>query len=444
MKRLILALFMLVLSGPALAVFTKPPDVPDYVSPTHTYAAGTTLNRVGDGSATGGTPPAAAYELSEVNAAPLAPWTTASGTQCLTIYEGGTCSEAKVRFLIGGFSHCLADDPIRNYGQPGTSHFHCFFGNPSTNAYSTYASLRNKGANSRASGGPLNSTGYWVPAMLSTIGGKTYARRNTGPIILYYEIAPALADQTTYFPLGLRYVTGYNMDDADAWLQAKIDAANAQPGTSGRYSKCQGGTNCEVLIRWTCNSTVNGLSLSDRIANADGSDAFGGKCEAGADFWIQFSGARCWDGINLWSPGGYKHVYPAIWDNAANDFVCADGHYKLPSLQLQIHYPQNGVSDRANMRLASDPVGGIPGKTFHTDWFNGWQRSVLRSWLEYCIGVQNVSPSRECNASAFSGTQSLLTTPSNNQPAASATDTSKFFKVPTTSNGPKTLHVHGG
>lgn len=439
-KRVLLAILLLCLSQAAYADFPKPPDVRDYVDPGHGYAAGTTLNRVGDGSATGGTPPAAAYELPESNPVSLTGWTTPSGTQCLTIYEGGTCSEAKSRFLIGGFNHCLSDDPIRNYGRPGTSHFHCFFGNTQTNAFSTYVSLRKNAANSNASGGPLNGTGYWAPGMLSVIGGKTYARRTDGQIILYYEIDPAQADKTTYLLLGLRYVTGYNMDDGGAWLQAKIDAANAQPGTSGRYSLCNG-SDCDVVMRWTCQVDGSTQLYSDRIANADGSDVFSGQCDAGERFWMQFSGATCWDGINLWSPGGYKHVYPAIWDNVANAFVCMNGDYRIPRFILQVPYPQNGISDRANMRLSSDPVGAAPGLTFHTDWMNGWQKSVLRSWLEYCIGVQNVLPSRECNASAFSATQSLLTTPANPLPS-SATDVTKMFEVPTQMNGPHTLRVH--
>ena len=40
------------------------------------------------------------------------------------------------------FSHRLADDPIVFPGQPGMSHLHDFFGANTTNAFSTYDSLR--------------------------------------------------------------------------------------------------------------------------------------------------------------------------------------------------------------------------------------------------------------------------------------------------------------
>ena len=40
-----------------------------------------------------------------------------------------------------GASHAAADDPIVFPGQPGAAHLHEFFGNTSTNASSTYASM---------------------------------------------------------------------------------------------------------------------------------------------------------------------------------------------------------------------------------------------------------------------------------------------------------------
>ena len=39
------------------------------------------------------------------------------------------------------YSHSLKDDPIVYPGQPGVSHLHDFYGNTTTNAYSTIASL---------------------------------------------------------------------------------------------------------------------------------------------------------------------------------------------------------------------------------------------------------------------------------------------------------------
>jgi hypothetical protein len=81
--------------------------------------------------------------------------------------EGGdySCAEAKFRTGVD-FSHYAPDDPIRNFGAPGVSHLHCFFGNGTTNAFSTYKSLRNRALTSTAMGTDVNGTGYWYPCIV--------------------------------------------------------------------------------------------------------------------------------------------------------------------------------------------------------------------------------------------------------------------------------------
>ena len=61
------------------------------------------------------------------------------------------------------FSHRLADDPIVFPGQPGMSHLHDFFGAKTTNAFSTYDSLR---ASSTSCQNPSDTAGYWFPSLL--------------------------------------------------------------------------------------------------------------------------------------------------------------------------------------------------------------------------------------------------------------------------------------
>ena len=45
------------------------------------------------------------------------------------------------------FTHRLPDDPIVLPGLPGASHMHSFFGNTSTNAHTTLATLQNSPSN---------------------------------------------------------------------------------------------------------------------------------------------------------------------------------------------------------------------------------------------------------------------------------------------------------
>lgn len=417
-----------------------------------TYEAGSVTNAPTSGAAAN--IPATAYEFAELNPIDTTGWELSNVAQCLTIYEGGTCNEAKVRFTISGFSHALKDDPIRNFNLPGTSHLHCFFGNASTNAVTTYASLRNRALKSRAGGGPMNATAYWVPCMVKQVGGVNYVVKSKGTIIIYYEIDPAAADNATWLLLGLRYVTGWDMDNTAAaqyaWLQSKLDVANAQPGTSGRYTLTGPGGVKGYGAEWKCNNATS-AAYPGAFAGPNGEDAFAGTCNSGDDFWIQFRGASCWDRINFWSPGGYKHVIPSVYDNYKSTFVCPKNYAKIPDLQFQIHYPQAGIADRATMRLASDPTTGqAKGLTFHTDWLNGWQRPQLRKWLNECIGIQNTFPSRECGTSANSNSTKLVTdiaAPTGRTPqvqaapnSGSSTDITKMWRW---GGGTGDVHVHG-
>lgn len=79
-----------------------------------------------------------------------------------------TCTQAKFRTEVGPtHNKVLCDDPIRNWGAPGASHCHYYFGNIHINASSTYASLRNDCA-SDAAGFCTNGTGYWIPCLKKT------------------------------------------------------------------------------------------------------------------------------------------------------------------------------------------------------------------------------------------------------------------------------------
>src|SRR4051794_15498776 len=60
------------------------------------------------------------------------------------------------------FSHRAMDDPIVHPGMPGAAHSHDFFGNTTTNAYSTLQSLR---AGSTTCDIPGDTAAYWMPTV---------------------------------------------------------------------------------------------------------------------------------------------------------------------------------------------------------------------------------------------------------------------------------------
>src|SRR5829696_9420492 len=66
------------------------------------------------------------------------------------------------------FSHRNSDDPIVHPGEPGAAHSHDFFGNKSTNASSTYDTLRAVDTTCSRS---ADKASYWIPTL--KWGGRT-------------------------------------------------------------------------------------------------------------------------------------------------------------------------------------------------------------------------------------------------------------------------------
>jgi hypothetical protein len=413
------ALFMALLSYlvmPTVAVaqsFPKPTDVSAYVSWTPQYKTDGTQNVPIDPVAipptqTGLTNiPAPSYTNRLVTTAAQGPL----GPYCTLISNGGTCAENKMRVPSLDFSHMLPDDPVRNFKQFGASHLHCFAGAGSANAASTYASLRRRAIDSKSPGTDVNGSAYWKPCWILKnpfSDGKDYALMDDY-WTTYYVGGP---DKMANIVPGLREVWGYNMDDQYASLIAILNAANTASG-SARYSLTNGGLAFTQAL-YTCIGATGGNSPT--LVRADGSDPWNGTCGSGQQFFVQINGNECWDGLNLWSPGGYLHVLPRIWDNLYNKWVCPYNSYAIPFVRLEIIITQNGAADRARWCLSSDysqrtklglTATQLPcGTTFHTDEIFAWDDTILQQYEANCIGtLANFGLGRECGGGYFSSTQ---------------------------------------
>src|ERR1700761_789614 len=91
------------------------------------------------------------------------------------------------------YSHTLPDDSIVHPGKPGQAMVHDFFGNTSTDAYSTYDSLSNNKLTTCDS--IADASAYWVPQLKRASGivvpqyQKTYYK-NDQPVVALQAIQP--------------------------------------------------------------------------------------------------------------------------------------------------------------------------------------------------------------------------------------------------------------
>ena len=222
-----------------------------------------------------------------------------------------------------GFSHRNQDDPIVSPGQPGSSHDHTFFGNRSTDAFSTLASLRAGGrttCNERA-----DRSAYWAPTLY-------VAGRAVEPLALIATHTRRTVRPVDPFPAGLKVIAG---------------DANARTAQSSRVTS------------WSC--AVTPAARSSAIPSCPGTRRGGLR--------LHVSFPDCWDGKRLDSADHKSHM--AYSSHAA----CPRSHpVAVPALSLVVHY---AVSGRRDAELASG--GQFSG---HADFLNAWNQAELASWVK--------------------------------------------------------------
>ncbi len=220
------------------------------------------------------------------------------------------------------FSHRAMNDPIVAHGKPGWSHSHDFYGDSSTNAFSTFASLRRSAGDCTPA---EDRSAYWTPTLyrhgrpLTAIHVQAYYE----DFFRYGRVLP--------FPSGLRMVAGGGM------------GMTAPRGT----------------VRWTCesdNSLDGGLTIP--------------SCPS-SFVTLRVSFPDCWDGRRVDSSDHRSHMAYSQPDLLKmGRHRCPASHpIVVPALQLNVVYP---IHNGDGLTLASGSV-----LTAHADFFNGWKPSVL-------------------------------------------------------------------
>jgi hypothetical protein len=242
------------------------------------------------------------------------------------------------------FSHMAPDDPIVYPGQPGRSHDHTFFGNTSTDAFSTLGSLR---AAKTTCDRKTDTASYWVPTLFR---GTTAIKPLLA--IAYYTVR--IGRPVRPYPPGLKMVAG--------------NAHAVGPPQS------------LAITWWSCGAFGGAKPSTEPPARCRARDV--PRRDAGGsprppdrsrrpslELHVRFP--DCWDARRLDSLDHRSHI---AYEVAGR---CPRSHpVRVPSLTLIVRYP---VTRGAGLALAS---GGV--HSGHADFFNAWNQEALATIVREC------------------------------------------------------------
>ena len=255
------------------------------------------------------------------------------------------------------FSHEAADDPIVHPGEPGRSHPHTFFGNTTTDAFSTLRSLRGASTTCRPA---ADTAAYWIPTLYRNGREVRPAKAQ-----LYYVLRGY--GEMHAFPAGLRMVAG----DAHAMRPQSTEVTWWACGGRGAKTRpsSTAPSQCGVI-------TGRGFS---RPAGATRSSPIHWRTKTFLELHVDFP--DCWDGRHLDAPDHHSHMA------YSRDYVCPRSHpVKVPLIRLTVRYP---ITSGDGVALASG--GQLSG---HADFFNAWDQQALERLVDACFHGRPCDPAR--------------------------------------------------
>jgi len=223
-------------------------------------------------------------------------------------------------------SHQAQDDPIVFPGRPGQSHLHDFFGNTTTSAASTLASLHAGGSTCEQA---LDRAAYWSPALIRA-GQVVPAIKSTA----YYRAGPDV-DPTTVvaYPQGLAMIAG--------------NAAATKPQDP-------------AVLAWTCGTSGERATAPP-------------VCSASRKLRMVVTFPDCWNGRDLDTASHIDHL---AYSRAGQ--CPPEKPVPIPQLQFTIEYDHAGPTDELRLASGSTMSG-------HADFVNAWDPGKLQSEVELCI-----------------------------------------------------------
>ncbi len=227
------------------------------------------------------------------------------------------------------FSHRNNDDPIVFLDEPNKSHTHDFYGNPTTDAFSSTSSLRKSALTTCSI--PFDKSAYWVANL----------RRDGRPITAERLVATYQArfkDRLEPFPRGLKMVSG----NAMAMMPQQLST-----------------------VEWSCNDDVSHASPSVIPSCPDPAKPLT------MTVWFP----DCWNGTDLDSPNHISHM------EFSSGGRCPASHpVPVPGLKETVFWPDEKSGRGLTLSAMNSTLTG------HADFMNGWdafgQGTFVRIFLD--------------------------------------------------------------
>ncbi len=237
-----------------------------------------------------------------------------------------------------GFSHRAQVDPIVDFGKTA-HHMHDFFGNTTTNAKSTYATLQEGGTTCSK---PGDKAAYWIPKVSWTDSRRTTTLKASQGLF-YYRLAEKDPNvDVPPHPAGLKVVTvqGSNVE----WRCAFGTWSTSPP------AQCKNG---KLVVR---------TKFPDCLA-----------VDANRQPLLDSADHR-------------SHMVHAVLQ-ADGERQCPSTHpYAVPRLQMNVQFPI--PTTRGKPTLSSGTYS-----TMHADFFNAWKQPKLAELVGSCINAGPFSAS---------------------------------------------------
>ena len=301
--------------------------------------------------------------------------------------------------MLCSVDHFGPDDPIVFPDEPGLSHMHSFYGNTSTNADSTAASLMAAPSSCGRNMGTSDHSAYWIPSLYkkNADGSFTLVKDPNQLIFVYYRRpGGSSGPKVQPFPLGLAMVAG----NARATSPQSLRVVDFDCGGGGQeypsIPKCPSGYSTSL--------------------HAD----------------VVFP--SCWDGTQLDSP---DHMSNMAYANPDTGACPADHPVSLPEVDFSIYY--NIAGGAQQYELSSQLSNPSHSRyTMHGDFFAAWDPQVQNALVAACLNAgQDCLDVNRDGSNLIAGDNSQITITLADYPATSQI----VLPTPTTPAPTKSAHA---